>query len=237
MLATQVQQWLNTPKADFAQGISLLQQVSPGNPILSVLSLGDSAFTREKLRKCLQDSIQFIAESLAINSSDAQIVEDPREKKYTPEMYFTLPENLQALEREKSACFKQIVNLRNTIKRALGFSLPNKISLTDALRAMNSYDSQGNPIPFSISWLSANLEAETGGEWKHMRAAFLSYQNKSGTRNYTGKMVEKKQPRATNHWLNGTRDIFPDGGNRLHCIHIWLIMEFNGKEVIIGNPG
>ena len=159
--------------------------------------------------------------------------------KYKPDMYFTLPESMQALEREKSQCMRNIIAARSRAKALLKLQKPERISLTDALRAMNNFDGHGNPIPFSIGYITCNLEDGTGGEWRYMRSAFCSYQNASGTKNFTGKKAITKSggARRANHWVNATRNIFPSGGNQLRCIHIWLILEFNGKEVVIGQAG
>lgn len=237
MLANEIRQWLATKSAPYQAGVELLKQVAPSHPVLSVLSLGDSSFTRSKLVQHLTAALEPIKESISVADTEAPATQQAKEATYQPQMYFTLPSNLQALEREKSTCFKSIISLRNQLKKELNFSLPHKIALADALRSMNTYDSLGNPIPFSISYVTADQEKQTGGEYKTYKGAFLSYQNKSGTRTYTGKEVERKVKKHTNHWVNGTRNIMVQGGNRLRCIHIWLILEFNGKEVIIGQPG
>lgn len=235
MLTVEINRWLGEAKADYSQGVELVKQLDPKAPLLAVLKIGDTSFCRSKIREFLESHLQPIEHSLKIEQA-AAVVDDNKEK-YTPTMYFTLPDNLQALEREKSALFSQIIKARNQIKKIIGFKKPETIHLSDVLKLMTAHDSKGNPIPFSISYLSADLEAKTGGQWKHHPIAFCSFQNRSGTKNYTGASAEKKRPKKTNHWLNATRNIYLQQANQLHCIHIWLIFEFNGKEVIIGQPG
>jgi len=81
------------------------------------------------------------------------------------------------------------------------------------------------PIPFSLKWVTANRSKQTGGEVKEAKGVTLLRNERALPQAQRAASTRKERNRN----FNATRDIWYDG--REDCIHIYLIVEFNGKLV------
>jgi hypothetical protein len=104
------------------------------------------------------------------------------------------------------------------------------ILLRDALRMMDRLNHKGEPIPFSLSFVTANRRKDTGGKIKEIKGAILSKHNKAlpqHVRTVDGFGGSKKP----SHYENSTRNIqAPDSS--ITKVHIRLILTFNGQKII-----
>lgn len=110
----------------------------------------------------------------------------------------------------------------------------NYIRLTEVLDLMDALDSNGDPIPFSIRFVTANRKDKTGGEIITIdKAVKCVGKDKKGNpvidtrRKETPDLTKPKNP---NHWSNATRNLFLPNG-QIRKVHIRLIIEFNGQKV------
>jgi hypothetical protein len=102
------------------------------------------------------------------------------------------------------------------------------VTLTDALKVMRQTDKNGNPIPFSICWCTADKSRKTGGELKRLNKAYMS----GAEIRRVGQMEEgERRSKRQNHFGNATRNIKDPEGN-LKKVHIYLILELNGMTVL-----
>lgn len=107
------------------------------------------------------------------------------------------------------------------------------IRLESVLREMEKVDKRGNPVPFTIRFCTANLQANTGGEILELKGAVLAVKLKSippYVKNELQKEQELINKRNANHWVNGTRNLWHNNG--YVKTHIRLITSFNNQEVI-----
>ncbi len=104
------------------------------------------------------------------------------------------------------------------------------IRLKDALKMMDRLDHRQRPIPFDLSFITADRRRDEGGEWKQIDGAILSKHNKllpQHVRRVDGFGGSRK---PASH-ENATRNIqAPDGS--ITKVHIRLIKTFNGHPVI-----
>lgn len=96
------------------------------------------------------------------------------------------------------------------------------IRVADMLRMMNEWESSGNRVPFSITWVTCNMKQNTGGEKITLDRAVL-----------VGSGVSKSRDRNPNHFENYTRNIKSAEGDRIMKIHVLHITQFNGKKIIL----
>jgi hypothetical protein len=99
------------------------------------------------------------------------------------------------------------------------------ISLRQALMEMEKTGDMKRPIPFSIKWVTANRSKQTGGVVKEAKGVTLLRNERALPQAKRAASTRKERNRN----FNATRDIFYDG--REDCVHIFLIVEFNGKAV------
>jgi len=103
------------------------------------------------------------------------------------------------------------------------------ISLSDALKLMDRLDHKSNPIPYKISFVTADRTRNTGGKWITIDGAILSKHNKLlplHVRRVEG-FGGSKKPAS---YENAQRNIqAPDGS--ITSVHIRLIKRFNDYEV------
>lgn len=147
----------------------------------------------------------------------------------------TLPQSLAQAYAQKSELYKSIVANRSTIKKILAAEFGVKfkgpqLTIKQALDIMKQINKNDDPIPFSIKYMTANLSAATGGELIYYeKAALLS--------RYTHGNSYKDRRSNHKHWINSTRNIRPVGTTDTRKLHIWLILELNGQEVILNEQG
>lgn len=85
----------------------------------------------------------------------------------------------------------------------------------------------GKPKPFSITFCTADVARDTGGEIIHYEKAILSRLNKPA-RNIKSKKPAKG---ATQHYKNRTRNICALGNSEVRKLHIDLILDINGQPI------
>ncbi|MFN3802866.1 hypothetical protein [Belliella pelovolcani] len=106
----------------------------------------------------------------------------------------------------------------------------NTMQLKDALRLMDRLDHKSIPVPFSVTFYTADRRRGTGGEKKTISGAILSKHNK-----FLPQHVRRVDgfggSRKARHYENATRNIqSPDG--EIIKVHIRLITAFNNSKVI-----
>lgn len=102
----------------------------------------------------------------------------------------------------------------------------------EVLATMDKKDRKGNPIPFSVEFVTADLQRDKGGEVITLANAVMvtpSYwRKKRKALVYTGVTPKKGQ----NHFENMTRNIRQLNDTVFVKLHIWLITKFNGENVV-----
>ncbi|MHB8209078.1 hypothetical protein [Mucilaginibacter sp.] len=97
------------------------------------------------------------------------------------------------------------------------------VQLRDALNIMDARHPGGEPIPFSLTFITCNLTEKTGGERRSYEGVILA----------GGQFGKKNSPKNANHYDNGTRNVNIPGKSRPVTIHIYLITHLNNERVII----
>jgi len=104
------------------------------------------------------------------------------------------------------------------------------IPLKDALKLMDRLDHKSRPIPFSITFVTADRRRNTGGELKEISGGILSKHNKNlpmHMRRVDG-FGGSRKPAS---YENSTRNVqAPDGS--ITKVHIRLLKKFNGHTII-----
>lgn len=90
------------------------------------------------------------------------------------------------------------------------------------LSTMQMSTSGGDLIPFSISFVTCNLKANTGGKIITLDKAILY-----------GGPGSKKTKKNANHFKNYTRNIMAAEGDQIIKIHALLVIKFNGMKTIL----
>lgn len=104
------------------------------------------------------------------------------------------------------------------------------IRLNDALKLMDRLDQKGQPIPFSITILTANRSLDKGGKWLELKGCILAKHN-NNLPQHARRVDGGGGSRKPNHYENATRNIqSPDGS--ITKVHIRLIKTFNGQTII-----
>lgn len=105
---------------------------------------------------------------------------------------------------------------------------PEFITLSEALKIMRQTDKNGNPQPFDITWCTCDRNRKTGGDIMRLNTAYMS-----GTeiRRVSELDEARKRSKRQNHFGNATRNIKDAEGN-MKKVHIYLILELNGKTVL-----
>lgn len=102
----------------------------------------------------------------------------------------------------------------------------NLITLADALYLMRQVDRAGQPIPFSISFVTWNRREKKGGELKEFNKATLIFHER-------GKTIKSSNAiKKPLHWRNATLNIRPLGSDRIIKVHRDLITRVNDKQIV-----
>lgn len=94
------------------------------------------------------------------------------------------------------------------------------ISIKDMLNIMQMRGHDRELIPFSITFVTADLRKGTGGKKIVFDQAV-----------FVGGVSKKSKVRNPNHYDNFTRNIRHVQSDRIITIHPLLVMKFNGMEV------
>ena len=107
--------------------------------------------------------------------------------------------------------------------------MKHPVLLKDALKMMDRLDHKGNPIPFTLEFVTADRKRDSGGRWITAAGAILSKHNRNlpqHVRRVDGFGGSKKPASHENQQRNIQT---PDG--MITTVHIRLIMSFNGHPV------
>jgi hypothetical protein len=96
------------------------------------------------------------------------------------------------------------------------------IRVADMLKQMLMKTSDGEFIPFRITFVKCDLKRNTGGQKVSLASSVLE-----------GGPSSKDKPRNPNHHRNYTRNIRAAEGDRIMKIHVLLVTQFNGAKVIL----
>ncbi|QNF34360.1 hypothetical protein HUW51_17120 [Adhaeribacter swui] len=88
--------------------------------------------------------------------------------------------------------------------------------------------------PFDLVYCTADLKKGTGGEIKVRNGCRLSSKNinEEAAPQPNETVPAGKSSKKPNHFENATRNIIKANG-QVRTVHIFLILQFNGKKVII----
>jgi hypothetical protein len=223
----EIKSWLLKP--DYKTGVQLYEKVGTDKFLLGLLRKYETSYTEGKL----YDALNSIYEQIISARVAAPVVAQP-----APD-FFSLPVELQKLNIEKGQLYRECFAYRSALKKIHGPKLhkviKSKMSITvrDACELMKATDGRKKPQPFSISYVTCDLEKDTGGELISFEHCTLSNLNFAGSSDYTASEHDKLKRKNPRHWYNGTRNIKPLGSDMVRKLHIWLIYEFNGMAVTL----
>lgn len=106
--------------------------------------------------------------------------------------------------------------------------MQNFIYLSEVLGEMRKLTENKQPVPFSISVRSFNLQNKRGGKLIHYENAVLMQPPKQKGAKRLADATHFKNP---NHWENRTRNIKLENGE-IKKINILFVDSFNGKKVV-----
>lgn len=105
--------------------------------------------------------------------------------------------------------------------------------LTEIIKEMHRKDEDGKPVPFSLTFVTADKNKRTGGEVVDIAAAILTWGDDKAMRkalNEESVSADKKEKKP-NHWKHRTRNLLLPNG-QIRKVHLSLITKFNGYDVI-----
>ncbi|MCA8831962.1 hypothetical protein [Hymenobacter pini] len=107
--------------------------------------------------------------------------------------------------------------------------ITNSIRLVDALQQMEEADSG-----FTLRFVKADRKRKKAGkieEWHHCRLSRTTRQpRKKIVAAADAAPLASRQP---SHFANATRNIVQGRSTQVRKVHIWLILAFNGKKVVL----
>lgn len=222
--AQKIKQWIDNG-CKYDEGIKLYDIYGESNVLKDLFKKFKSRYYCEKLYTELI--------TIKVNYEKSNII-TPKEVKAKEVEFELLPDKLQRLDREKAKLFKSILQNRTEIKKMLKLKTNGRITMADALREMEQLDKFKRLKPFSVTYMSFNKKSNRGGQVLRFPSCYLRVINNTGSKiKRTGKLGTR-QP---SHWMNSTRNFEPIGSNEIKKLHIWLIFEFNGMEVVTSELG
>lgn len=219
--------WLADP-SDYQFGIKLYEECGGNSTQLDLFKKYDNAFCRDKLYGLLKEVQSKI--------TTPKIVDEPKLD------FLEIPDVLKTLQQEKGKLYAEIFPYRKVLKTEFKEQLRKmittheSISVKDACDMMKNVDRHKKPVPFSIAFVTYNKETKEGGELVYYEHATLTETNGMASRSYQNKDVKKKS-KSPNHWKNSTRNILPLASQEPKKLHIWLMLMFDGMEVVMGDAG
>lgn len=223
----QIKKWIEDGKP-YAMGVDIYREHGDNATLKNLFGKFDSQFYKDKLLVELT-KMQKEAELINIITPKEVVI-----KEYTANSPL---EKLRELDKQKAFLFKEILKTRTEIKKILKLKTIGRISIADALSVMTERDKHKRLKPFSVTYVSLNQSRKTGGDVLRFEQCILRVENKMGSKIMMGKKYyQGNQPR---HWVNSTRNFHPIGGNKddIKKLHIWLMFEFNGMEVVTSELG
>lgn len=221
----QILEWQKNGQ-QYKDGVLLYHQFGDDETLKDLFSKFQSPYFENKLHEELTQ---------IKNDSEINTIIEPEQIKKPQTIVEKLPDKLIAMEREKANLFKQILAIRTEIKKHLSMNFNGRISMKDALAQMRELDRFNRLRPFNITYISYNKGTGKGGEVLVFKDCYLRMMNKSGTKVMQGtKFYKGKQP---DHWKNSTRNFVIGDTKQIRSFHIWLLIEFNGMEVVTSELG
>lgn len=217
--------WIDSG-CDYSSGIKIYDTYGDNNVLKGLFSKHSTRYYQDKLYSELIN--------IKVSSEKNQIHELIRIKPDEIPIE-SMPEKLQKLEREKSRLFIKILKDRRKMKELLKIKTNGRISMGDALDLMAETDRYGRLKPFSLTYISFNKRTGKGGEVISFKSCYLRVVNNTGSKVRKGKI--NPQSHQPDHWKNSTRNFEPIGSGVIRKFHIWLLMEFNGMEVVTSDIG
>lgn len=222
-----IKKWIDKGKP-YDEGIAIYEQFGSNATYKELFRKYKSSFYLQKLT----------AELMAIKN-DLDVVADitPKEIQAKIQTIEKPTDQLLELNKQKATLFRSILKTRSEIKKHISIKTTGRISIADALSIMLEKDKNDRLKPFSVTYMSYNASRKTGGTLIRFPSCFLRVENNSGTKTMKGKKYYKgNQPR---HWINSTRNFLPAGAGQkdIKKLHIWLMFEFNGMEVVASEQG
>jgi hypothetical protein len=102
------------------------------------------------------------------------------------------------------------------------------ILLREAIQQMNRADEHHNPVPFALTFCTADRSRRTGGEVISLPKAVLMKRMKKTTA-ASGSGTAKKK---SNDFENATRNVLCLDTQRPYRVHLRLIESFNNTPVL-----
>lgn len=103
------------------------------------------------------------------------------------------------------------------------------ILLSQALDTMKNRDHRGKPVPFSLTFCTADEGKATGGEIITLRKAVLGKLLKTAPQ--ADKIRDTLASRSPEKNANASKKIFDLEAERYYTVHIRLMWLFNGQEI------
>jgi hypothetical protein len=103
------------------------------------------------------------------------------------------------------------------------------IHLSQALDQMKNRDHRGNPVPFSLTFCTADEGKGTGGEIITIQKAVLGKLLKTAP--LADKIRDTKASQSPQKQANSSKKIFDLQAERYYTVHIRLMWEFNSTEI------
>lgn len=103
------------------------------------------------------------------------------------------------------------------------------ILLSTALDQMKNTDHRRKPVPFSLTFCTADEGKGTGGEIITLRKAVLGKLLKTAP--LADKIRDTKSDQLPEKKANATKKIFDLEAERYYTVHIRLMWQFNGQEI------
>lgn len=244
-LHIEINRWLSSSQ-DFEQGIALFEKACNDEFFLNLFKKYENPYTRGKLEEKLQEW----ADTISTQNKASQAIEDSESQDtgldkivksaIEPIVGNNMPEVILNFQQEKGILFKEILQHRRKIKETLDLKTKGYIVLRDALRMMEQLTKTGKSLPFSITYITWNDSTHRGGEIISWSKAVVANLNLTGSRiqpTRRARPLTQVKGKNPNHWKNSTRNINPEGSLEVRKLHIWLIFEFNGMEVLLSEPG
>lgn len=100
------------------------------------------------------------------------------------------------------------------------FGFMELVRVVEMLKEMHRRDRNGEPVPFSITFVTCDLKRFSGGEKVTLEKAVL-----------VGGPSKSNKVRDPKHGVNFTRNIKSAEGDRIMKIRPLLVTRFNGKRV------
>lgn len=239
-----ISRWLHS-KQCYKSGIELFKKACGDEFYINLFESYENPFTRGKLEEMLQDWADNINTNNKVDDA-VNISTDDNETRDTSnstvDTLYTnsIPDVIINYKAEKGRLFKEVLEHRRIIKKTIPLNTKGWITLRNALKIMEQISKTGKSVPFSITYVTWNDSTHRGGEIICWKKAVLANLNLTGSRLQSSRKTKQLHSviaKNPNHWKHGTRNINPEDSIEVRKLHIWLIFEFNGQEVLLSEPG